>query len=540
MMYHVIIVDDEAEIRRGLRHKIDWHTLGFDIVGEAADGLEALELLGSHPVHLMITDIRMPVMDGMALLSEQRACYPDVCTIILSGYDDFAYAKAAMQHGARDYLLKPVARKELSAMLAALREELDVQRQALSQRDQMSWKYRQTSALLQEHLVLELISGDHTEDAELTERIHERQLDHLFCGQEPIRFISTRAILTPERLGSRLDQAELMRTAFQMMCRELAQAEPDHVFAFHDWSRPGFMHFVVNYGDDEQSLAQLERFAHHVQRQIRGLLRLETVMVVGYASRGIAGLKESYDSSLLVWSQAGDGGCSEVIWASRIADEQIDYTPEIQKKLELLLEGRDHQAISVLLSTLLRMRPYTMQSIAILTGKILLTFDGVAQKNGIRSAHVQQLFMAVPELVRGFTSVTEAIDRLSGIATELQRILSQAKSAGGENVALSVREYIDRNYASDLGLAQLAEQFFINPTYLSELFKRYVGQTFSDYVISVRIAKAEQYLHDPMLRLADIAELVGFSTASYLSSVFKKHYGKSPNEYRASMPADRS
>lgn len=136
-MYRVIIVDDEAEIRKGLQLKINWEACGFRIVGEAANGREALACIEQQRPDLVITDIRMPTMDGMELLKRCVRDYPGIKTVVLSGYEDFDYAKTALQCGAKDYLLKPVIRREFREVLQKLKEEMDRERLNRIESDQM-------------------------------------------------------------------------------------------------------------------------------------------------------------------------------------------------------------------------------------------------------------------------------------------------------------------------------------------------------------------------------------------------------------------
>ncbi len=124
-MYRVLLVDDELEIRTGLKLKIDWSALGYAVAGEAQDGREALALLEAERYDLILTDIRMPVMSGLELLKQCAENYPQTKAVVLSGYDDFHFVKAALQCGAKDYLLMPVVRRELTALLGKLSEEME-------------------------------------------------------------------------------------------------------------------------------------------------------------------------------------------------------------------------------------------------------------------------------------------------------------------------------------------------------------------------------------------------------------------------------
>ena len=117
-MYRVLIIDDEPEIRQGLRLKAAWDELGLMVSGEAGNGSEAMEWLELHQAHIVITDMNMPIMNGVSFLEACSSRYPDVRLIVITGYEDFSYARAAVRNQARDYLLKPVSSSELTEFIA--------------------------------------------------------------------------------------------------------------------------------------------------------------------------------------------------------------------------------------------------------------------------------------------------------------------------------------------------------------------------------------------------------------------------------------
>ena len=136
-MYRIMLLDDEVGVRNSIKAKIDWTTAGFEIALEASNGLEALQLLEKHAFpDVIITDVRMPQMDGIAFVNACKEKYPALRIIVLSGYSDFEYMKAAIQLGVKDYLLKPVVRSELTSLLGKLAAELEEDRNRLREQDQ--------------------------------------------------------------------------------------------------------------------------------------------------------------------------------------------------------------------------------------------------------------------------------------------------------------------------------------------------------------------------------------------------------------------
>lgn len=124
-MIKVLIVDDEELLRKGLLALVDWNFYGFEIVGEASNGAEALQFMENHEVHVIITDIRMPVMDGIKLMEEVQARFPFCKIIVVSGYDDFNYAKAAIECGAVSYILKPMEEEDIIRVLEKTKKEFE-------------------------------------------------------------------------------------------------------------------------------------------------------------------------------------------------------------------------------------------------------------------------------------------------------------------------------------------------------------------------------------------------------------------------------
>ncbi|MDF2650337.1 MAG: hypothetical protein K0Q73_6142, partial [Paenibacillus sp.] len=176
-MYSVLIVDDEPEIRQGLRLKIDWESLGLSIVGEAGNGAEAVAWLTNHPVDIVITDMNMPMMDGVSFLEACHEHYPSLRLIVITGYEDFHYAKAAIRTQARDYLLKPVTQDELREAMLKVIYELDAQRNERDQQVMMEWRLSQYYKEMKEHFIVHLVKEELAREATIREKAKLFQLD---------------------------------------------------------------------------------------------------------------------------------------------------------------------------------------------------------------------------------------------------------------------------------------------------------------------------------------------------------------------------
>lgn len=538
-MYRVILVDDEPEVRTGLIYKIDWNRLGFDVAGEAGNGREALALLESACPHVMLTDIRMPTMSGLELLKQCEERYPALRTVVLSGHDEFDYVKTAMQCGARDYLLKPVVRLELANLLAKLKEELDAEAAAERERRARERERLQSLPRLREQLLLEWIHHREEEGrAVLLDEAERLGVRELLDAGGRLRFLCAEYRLPEGRLGDGAEDSALFRLAFRMLCRELAEDEAawsGRVTAITDRGHPRFVYFLVRSRDEEEEERTLRPLLDRLVHGVRSLLRAEIVVGIGAPEEGGRRLRRAYLSALTAWSRSRPGAVSQTIGGTE--DEADDALPagfaELERRLVQSIENGDEGAFLRQLEAALAGGKLPLRHIAATAFRVALLLEQAARKHGVDAPETKEWML--PETLWRLSSPQEAKAYLSGLASRIAEGIRAGRATNGAEVVEAIRRDIEEGYMNELGLSMMAERYHLNLTYLSELFKKQLGVTFSDYVVQVRLRRAEELLRDEAMRLSDIAELAGFANASYLSSVFKKRYGLSPSEYRARL-----
>jgi len=541
-MYRVLLVDDELEIRNGMKLKIDWQALGYEIAGEAQDGREALSLLERERVDLILTDIRMPVMSGLELLKQCAENYPRTKTIVLSGYDDFHFVKAALQCGAKDYLLKPVVRSELSALLGKLREELDAERSAASSDEEAKRSLSESRSVLREQLVLEWIGED--ENGRLPALRGEAKrlgMDGWLGDEAHLQVVSAEYRVPDGRFGERSEGGGLFRLAYQLLFRETLQRlewAADSAYAFYHRGYPTMMNAVLSSPDPETGERRREELCRVLQDNVRKYLRAEAVIGVGHPFVGAAGLRPGFLSALQAWSRSRSGAVAQVVSADLESEAYGEPLPEAEKRLALALDNADLESFSATAEAILQSDRYPLKSVAAFVLRVILLLDQAARKHRLDIPGTEAWMY--PEASWKPWSGGSALPYLIDLASRVVDGIKSARLAGGASAVEEIRRTIETSYMNELGLTMLADRYHLHPTYLSELFKKQTGSTFSDYVTQVRLSKAAELLRDPQMRLADIAELVGFANASYLSSVFKKQYGVSPNDYRQQRPSPAS
>lgn len=602
-MYRVLIVDDEPEIRQGLRLKIDADKLGLELAGEASNGVEALERLEDEAYDIVITDMNMPVMDGVSFLEACRERHPDVRLVVITGYEDFQYARAALRHQASDYLLKPVAADELADVLAKVTGELDGERQETAREERTRWELSQYYKEMKEHFIVRLLKGEVDREAAVFELARRFGLD-AWAGTE-VRFLTVglreraASVRRPalqaasenaaadrsggqaeERAGkahpSRQDeegarvarlsgQAEegagvarpsgqagegtgvarpnrqdeegegaigrfsdrspdQFRLPLELICRERALESGGACEAFRDASYPGLVHFATS-----ESEAWLQDFADKLAEQTAALLGFELAIGLGRPALGLKQWKEGYLSSLLAWNLSGSGFAEA---DRRSPAGRTALTGEELKVLERYLERGELEAFErAIRQPLHEAFAVSQAGFVKVIFQLYLQLESQANESRIALDHAEQLWLR-PEMALALDSADKAIEFLTRIAEKVARQHRHEAEESDHALIDAVLRYIDENYMTDLNLTDLAERFNYNPSYFSEMFKSKVGKTFIQYVTDARMAQAIRLLEGTQLSLWDIAELTGFSNASYFSSKFKRTYGVTPSDYR--------
>ena len=522
-MMKVIIADDEIQIRKGLRMKVDWEEEGFQIAGEASNGKEVLELLGKMDIDLVLTDMRMPIMDGLELAKRCQQEFPNVKVIVLSGYSDFELVRGSMKEGVKDYLLKPVAPDELVEALQKIRKEIETERQKQVETAQMRQLVLSQLQEVQEQYLLYLVKEEWLELNLVIERLRQLQLEELVNEQAVVQFVT---VEIRESFGNPNRLKELW-LPFQMLCKEISK---EHVgtYSFYDPSYANMVHFLIRIDLNTPS-----NLVESLQRNVKRLLNLETVIGIGNVVTGLANFKTGYISSLLAWSQSQLGSQSQVIDAAITKEDAFEFSPDFERKLTNAIENARLEAFRENIQSLLQGDGnQSILSFSFAANRVLFLLGSLTKKYDIETKDIQKTIWNCQQSIWELNSQSKVLENLLQLAQLIIEKVHLARFSNGKLIVDSVRNYLDQHYASEISLTLLSELFHINSAHLSETFKNYVGQNFSDYLVKLRMDKAQQFLRDKQLKIIDVANLVGFSNSGYFSTVFKKHVGQTPVEFR--------
>lgn len=534
-MYKILLVDDESQVRKGLKAKIGWEEHGFEICGEAANGIEALESIALLKPDVVITDVRMPMMDGIELLRKCGEMNSSVRFIVLSGYEEFNYVKAAMKYGAIDYLLKPVIRKELLEQLNQIKQELDEEKRMLAHKNDLKRQLNRSIHFRKEQFWLQAVRGATRENInEWLEEANLLGITNVLQEDAHIRFVTVQIRDIRESMAGTSPDNLLLLAAY-FMTSELLHLWGEEAYVFRDPAALELLQLVFHckWADDD-SLEQW--LTTEYQLQLEKMLRIRVQLGIGILVCGPGEWRKGYLSSRVNWMQQAPPDLYSTVHNNRKNQsmEWFDLLPITEKQLTAAIMEGDIESFQRALRPIFEADvPMSLQDLSMRMLRLLLYIDTMAMKSGCQLEEVQQVLSGLPESIWEYQSPDKAEQFFVSLARRLIQHIQQEPQTSGYEVVMQVVAYLENYYfEEDLTLTSMAQRFHLHLTYLSELFKKITGENYSDYLTDLRISKAKELLNDPLLKISDIAELVGFSNSNYFSQVFRKATGISPVEFR--------
>ncbi|MDC7291209.1 response regulator [Blautia schinkii] len=536
-MIKVFLVEDEAIIRRSIKNNIPWENEGYEFAGEAGDGELAYPMIMKVKPDIVITDIKMPFMDGLELASIVKKELPNTKIIILSGYDEFDYAKRAISIGVTDYQLKPISSEKLletvNRVANIIREEQEQQKLLSEYQKENQEKLELDKARLFYALVENSIST-----AELLE--WGRQLNMDFTAS-----YYTVVLLKIISRGQNENTYQKHRVEVESKVEDFLSSI-DTIYYFKRWGE-GWSLLVRS---EEES--ELGEFLEKLKDFFATLLPEDsTLKYFGGAGSTVHRLRDVRQSFLE----------ANRAFATRFFTEanQIITADEIHKKELLTAEKEDLKKINTanidrnLLENFLKVgdideasgfldayfekvglgsynslmfRQYLMVDMYFCVTKFL---EGL----GISAQSLTDKFGDVDEIKARVSSIESVCQYLKDLFTEALRLRNNASMDKYSGLLDDAARYVEQNFSNnEISLNTVASQIGISPSYFSTIFRQETGQTFIEYLTGLRMEKAKELLRCTSKKTAEIAYDVGYKDSHYFSYIFKKTQGQTPKDYR--------
>ncbi|MEC0254802.1 response regulator [Paenibacillus lautus] len=540
-MFQVLLVDDEPLVRHDLRTLLDWNEHGFELCGQAHNGLMALAMIEQSPPHIAIIDVNMPEMNGVELNRAIKERFPLIQTIMLSSYDDYDYVRECLKNGSIDYLLKH--RLDGAALVTLLNKavlELRQEDRLLDERMAHEALAERLNPVLIRDYIVYLASGrkDATMEVEAfsqKNRLYTHALSYAAAAVQIVPFL----LLTESY--SDVQTNRLVQQVVDIMQQSLGDIQ-ERTAAYVEDGR-----FIVMFAFEERSehaikneiAGQMRKLQHAIEL----FLNLKCVVSVGHVCTSLSQLGSSYSSAerVLDASTAESTGSSA---APRIPGragglaggnpQRVSLTIEEHKQLLLSIERLDVEDVHGLISSIfasIRHLPIHSHTVQMIVSELMLTGDK-AWKTWMPSAeNAKEKLPSRSELGR-IGSVGELVLWLQSYYAGLLGLLKQHLAAGpySRHVTQAVHFILER-YPGYVTLELAAGAIGLNSSYLSRIFKEETQRTFSEYLNRVRIDAGRKLLESGKYSIKEISNQVGFTTHNYFFKVFKEITGVTPQEY---------
>lgn len=524
-LYKVLLVDDEAEVRHTIVEKLDWAALGFCVVGEASNGEEALDLCEQLAPDVIMTDIKMPFMDGLELCRRAKQLLPGVKTAIFSGFDEFEYAKEAIHLEVEEYILKPVNAQEMAQVFRRIREGIDKEVEERRNLEKLRRHYQQSLPLMRQQLLLSLFEGS-MDAGQIDALLREYDLD-LQAGQYCVAILK----YEQEQTG---DEAKLYPYSLQNMLEE-SLGKQHTVKVLQSFGRIAMLFLLPQNAHLQTVVADLNQLYVPAQK----LLGLRLSVGLGRAYPALQDIARSYSEAVEAMDYQAVVGAGQCIYIADVRPEivvsdvwVVRYVDDILRQIKIGraedLRGIFDELLHYLRNKQLARPQHQMLQMGLATElmKLIHDYQLAGYTGEIETALLNNT-------VHPFDSFEESDQFFRNICEELRMLLARQRSANTKKMVETSKQYIGEHFVnSDLSVDMLCSVLNVSPAYFSTIFKRETGESFVAYLTRMRLEKAVEYLCGTDDKAYLIAGNVGYADPNYFSYVFKKNYGVSPSKYR--------
>lgn len=534
-MINVLIVDDEPLVRIGIKSSIDWEGNGLNLVAEAANGAQALEAIKQTHPDIVITDIKMPVMDGIQLIKEIKLNYSGIFSVVLSCHDDFEYVKEAMKYGAVDYFIKTDLDPDgILEILKGLKDKIDKNRESNLNKTwdkQIAGEYL---TFIKDSFVKDLISGLLPSEREINEKIKICNLD---CLEEKYILMLVEIDNFSEVKKKYVEKDEkLLQFSIKNMLEELLGKSPNINIFIIDSREYIICQSLEPSEMGKKTEDKIVEKAAKVNRIIKDYLNIGVSVGISKLHRTVIEIKDAYSECRKALEYKFLKGKGSIINYNdiRLLKEQCKaeiIDDALRNKMKFGVKALDLQVCSEILMVL---KNYLLKSNCIIKGNLI-------KKEYLKIIELFKAFLIEEGLdvnndLDPYRQILEAEDVFE-VHTILEEYFAlsinkvhEDKEDSGRPYIEKALEYINNHYDSDISLNFLAEKVGLNPSYLSRSFSRETGENFIDYLTKVRIEKSKQLLLKG-IKAVEVAEKVGYPNYTYFSKLFKKVVGVNPSEF---------
>ncbi len=538
-MLKVLIVDDDILTRMNIKMMIEWDRKGFEICGEAINGQNGIEMLELHNPDIVLTDMRMPVMDGVGLIEWINQHKPQIQVIALSGYDDFDYVKDSMKLGAIDYLIKHKLTSELLlSVLELAKGRIIKMQEAIEEKHQIENQLQLAQGHLCQQFLRDLLNGEITEPLEIMHGINNL---HLNLGMLN-NIVVVLEIDDYSFLKDKFSELELKKRITDVFMEIVQQILNETKQAYIVHVEQGKFALIFSFGKAYSMLYvynQMYQIIDRIKRSIKRYLNLTACFGVSPVCPTLQKINQYYNKANLLLDEKFYKGKDQLFMEDSdkiIKNEFMTLTTEQEKTIILCLKTFDEETLKKTLDEIFnwvieqRVNP---NSTHMIVAEIINVASRVATQFNIK---MDDIFSANDVPYNKMQKYDTIIDVKNWITEIYLKLLLLMKQNTFHNLNYSeytqkAIDFIHKNYHRDMSLEDTARHINVSSSYLSRIFKEECKVSYIKYVNQLRVEKAKLLIENGDVRLKDIVQQVGFQNYNYFFKVFKESTNMTPLEY---------
>lgn len=528
-MISVLLVDDEYSILEALKALIDWESHGFCIIDTASTAKDAYEKICFLKPDVVITDIRLPDLTGIELLNMIKRSFPSIKSIVISGYQDFEYARETVKCGAFNYLVKPVNQKELTDTLMKVAKSL--QKTPGDKIDEHI--IEESVSVLRSRFLYSLVNGEISSIDIIRNRLFEFNISFDFKVYYMI-IVDLDFLDIKDRDNTLLkDNMELIKFASSSIMEETLQRDLKCIVFYL------FDNKVIAIMDAENFDEKYIDFnVKKIQHNISNFLKMPITIGISRMHKGLQNLPNSYKEARTTLKYKLLFGKNTIINYRDVLEFMADTFKapvEIEKKIVSSVIYNDKSIISSLVDNLFQniiCQKASPEEILQECSDIISIINRNTSEMGIDiNKNIYKYNADLGDFIKQ-NSVVQLKDFFTNMLFDISGCILEKMSDNYKNIVSQICSYINTNYSQEITLNKISEKFFVSPSYVSRLFKEHTSDNFVDYINKIRINEAKKLLDSTNLKIYEVSDKVGYTNPKYFSQIFQKVAGLSPKEYR--------
>ncbi|MFD0693599.1 response regulator [Paenibacillus sp. GCM10027628] len=533
-----LIVDDEFEIREGLRASFPWSDYGIESVTIADDGDTALELARIEQPDVIVTDIRMRRMSGLALIEALGTTRPDGWkAIVISGYDDFEMVKQAMKLGAMDYILKPVNTAELGEVLKRAIGQLEQERTDMHNRQLLNDRVRSALPRFREELLREILEYEYDpyRETRILHRLRTLNCEWMAGGPSMVMLIEADDLKSVENRDGMRREKELILFGIGNVVKQTLEEDYPEPFAMCEDSKQRWA--IVLQASRSDSLLRLEHLGNLFIERIQDYVKVKASAALCTDQGAVSELHARYAEAEEILEQKAVYGGGRLMTGGGWEQEPEQDHPPItnpDEVMDLIMYGTEadiHAAMDGF-NELVQLWSHThIRDIQQHLFGWLLSIFKKASQLGWSEKGWQRNPMLLWDRLERYDTLESLREQAKLCLLELSRGFARHSASPG-HIVQEARKYMLQHYADNLTLLSVAAEVHVTPVWLSKLFKKEMRQTFLEYLTELRMENAKKMLGEARYKIYQISSLVGYRDPVHFAKLFKKKTGWTPKEYR--------